>query len=113
MSNRPAALTWQLPALLLMTILIAGCGGTYYTIEGSMEAKTLIVHEGKEEIKIDLATGMGGGLAGNAVDMEGNFVIEKDGVKVEGSVDPTRRVKVKNVTYKGQKVGLGSMGADI
>jgi hypothetical protein len=76
---------------------------------GSMQAKTLIVHDGKNEIKVDLATAMGGGLSGDKVNLDGSFKVEKDGVAVVGSVDPTGRVAVTDVTYKGKKVGLGTM----
>jgi len=113
MLDRSTTRVRVLSFLLLMTFVCVGCGGPYYVIKGSMQAKTLILHDGKEEIKIDLSTAMGGGLAGDAVDPDGQFVVEQDGVRVEGSVDPTGRVKVKEVTYKDKKVGLGSMGADI
>ncbi len=103
----------KLFAVFMMTLVIAGCGGPYYTIDGPMEAKQLVVHDGEKEIKVDLATGMGGGLTGDAVDLDGSFVVEQDDIKVIGEVDPTRRVKVSEVRYKGEKIGLGSLGADI
>lgn len=102
-----------LSVALLVTVFIAGCGGPYYVIKGSMQAKTLIVHDGEKEIKVDLATATGGGLSGDAVDPDGEFVVEQDGIRIEGSVDPTGRVKVREVTYKDKKLGLGSMGADL
>ncbi len=91
------------------TVLMAGCGGPYYTIDGIMEAEVLTLHDGEKEIKVDLATAIGGALSGDAVDPDGKFVLEVDGVTVEGSVTPLRQVKVKNVEYKGKKVGLGTM----
>ena len=94
---------------LSLLVFCVGCGGPYYTMKGSMTAKTLTVHDGEKEIKVDVGTAMGGALSGDAVSPDGTFSIEKDGVTVEGTVDPTGRVAVDNVVYKGQKLGLGSM----
>ena len=101
---------WILAVVLLSTCI--GCGGPYYTMEGSRQAKMLVVHDGEKQIKIHMGTGIGGALTGDAVDPDGNFALEVDGVSIEGSVDELQRVHVDSVTYKDKELGLGTM-ADI
>ncbi len=94
---------------LLALFLCVGCGGPYYTVEGSLTAKQLVIHDGEKEIQIDLGVAMGGALSGDAVAPDGSFDIEVDGVSVAGTVSPIGSVGVQTVIYKGKELGLGSM----
>jgi len=85
-----------------------GCGSPYYTVEGNLNTKYLVIHDGKEEIKIDLSTGSGGNLSGGVVDGDSKFEIEVDGVKMRGSVTTLGSVHFSKVVYKGKELGSGS-----
>ncbi len=92
----------------LALFLCVGCGGPYYTVEGNLNTKYPVIHDGNEEIKIDLSTGSGDSVADGAVDSEDKFEIEVDGVKIKGSVTALGSIHLSKVVYKGKKLGAGS-----
>lgn len=92
-----------------LTLGSAGCGGAYYTMDGATGTKIITIHDGETNIKVPVETAGGGSLSGGAVNPDGTFVLQQDAWKVSGTVDPTGRVAVKDVVYKGKKLGLGSM----
>lgn len=96
-----------LAAGLLILCSCVGCGAPYYTVEGNHHTKYLVIHDGKEEIKINLFTGAGGNLHG-VVDGDEKFEIEVDGVQMKGSVTPLGSVHFSKVVYKGKELGSGS-----
>ena len=99
-------------ARILMSVALlfcVGCNSAYYTVEGNLNTKYLVIHDGDKEIKIDMSTGEGGNLSGDVVAGDGSFELEIDGVSMVGSVTTLGSVQFSSVIYKGKELGLGSM----
>lgn len=92
---------------LVVCFALSGCepGYPYYTTEGSMEARTVVIHyaEGKSET-VPIGTGMGAGLTEEqkGAAMSGaEVIVEKGSAKVT-VIAKGASFLVKQVTYDGK-----------
>lgn len=99
--------------LAVLLCFAAGCAPKhpYYSFEGSMESRVVVIHfkDGKTE-KVPVGTGIGGGLTAEhkAVLASGKEVTIKKGkaaVTVSAKGPMAAVVIVKKVTYDGKDVG--------